>query len=133
MEFLAFTIVLALVLNCLHWQSLILTLIVGIGVLVVVPTEYGAGAWYSMCISIELTILLFCLLLKSSISIPVGLLSILFAVVHVLGYIFDGSTPDSPYHYFARSIEYTEVLSCVLMSYPVVHYLKGKTRCLMKY
>lgn len=133
MEFIAFTIILALALNCCHWQSLALTFVVGAGLIVPVPVEHGAVVWYSICILIEISLFSFAILLRTSLSFPIALLSLLFIAVHILGYIYDGSKPDSPYHYFAQSINYAEALSCVLMSHPIIQYLKGKQKCLLKY
>jgi len=118
----------ACTLNWRHKEALLLTLIIGLGAVMPIPKEYGALAWYSICASIELVILVFALSLKSTASIPIAALSILFVAIHILGYLFGGYIAGSPYHYFAKTLEYTELLSCVILSNPIINLVKEKMR-----
>lgn len=91
-----------------------------------IPKEYGALIWYSICASIETLILISALSLKTSFSKPIIALSALFILVHYLGWTFDGYIAGSPYHYFAKTLEYTELFVCVILSHPIINFVKGK-------
>ena len=116
----------ACILNWRHKEALLLAMIVGLGAVMPIPKEYGALVWYSICVSIELTIMVFALTLHSKFSIPIASLSILFVAVHILGYLFGGYIIGSPYHYFAKTLEYTELLSCVILSNPIINFVKER-------
>lgn len=118
----------AILLNYQHRQALLLTLLVGTGVLLPIPSDYGAMAWYIMCASVEATILVAAMFLRTKFSIPLIMTSLLFIVVHYLGWTFDGYLVNSPYHYVAKTIEYTELALCVVLSNPVINFIREKIK-----
>ena len=122
---------LLIVASLLNWQqkqALFLTLIVGLGLVIPVPKEYGALAWYSICAGIDFTIFIIALNSRAMFSIPIAALSALFITIHYIGWTFDGYPPDSPYHYFARTIGFTELFTCAILSNPIINYVKGKIK-----
>ena len=121
-------ILLAIGLNCWHKPSLLLTLAIALDLLIPVPKEYGAMAWYSMCAVIELIVLFTALSNKTNFSTPIAMLSVGFIFVHFLGWIFNGYLFGSPYNNFARTLEYTELFICIILSNPVVNFIKEKLR-----
>lgn len=121
-------LILACILNYQHKESLLLTLIVGLGILVPIPKEYGALAWYCLCVSVEFIVLLFALMSNSKAAKPIASISVLFILVHFLGYTFDGYPIQSPYHYFARTLEYTELFLCAVLSHPIINYVKERIK-----
>lgn len=118
----------AILLNYQHREALLLTLLVGLGALVPIPKEYGALVWYLICGLIEATILLSACLLTTKFSVPLIMMSLMFIVVHYLGWKFDGYLVKSPYHCVARTIEFTELMLCVVLSNPVVNYIREKIK-----
>lgn len=119
-------IILACILNWRQKQALFLVVIIGLGLVIPVPKEYGAFVWYSVCGVIDFTIMCLALSLKVRLSLPIAALSLLFIVVHFLGWTFDGYPPESPYHNFARTIEFTELVVCITLSNPIIQYIEGK-------
>ena len=119
-------ILIACIFNWRNKEALLLTLIVGWGAVMPIPKEYGAVVWYSLCACIELVILLCALRLKTPFSIPIVALSLLFILIHYLGWTFDGYPKDSPYHYFAKTIGLTELFTCAILSDPIINFVKGK-------
>ena len=107
-----------------HRDSMILSFIVGMAICVHVPPDYGALAWYMICIFLETVVLMSAILLRSTISPAISGLSVMFIVVHCLGYFFDGYQPTSPYHYTAQTLEILELVSCVLFSPTTVEFIK---------
>lgn len=92
------------------------------------PQEYGKDVWYAICITAEIFTLLTCVVFRSTVSIPVGLLSIFLIAVHILGYSFNGGLSDSPYHYSVLTIEYTELVACILFSPTLIGCFKRKIK-----
>jgi hypothetical protein len=121
-------VLLAISINYQHKQSLALAFLVGAGVLMPIPKEYGALFWYSSCVGVEFIILCVALTLNTKFSSTIASLSVLFIIVHLFGYYFDGYQPHSPYHYFAQTLEYTELASCVVLSNPIINYVKERIR-----
>lgn len=121
-------IILACILNWRQRQALFLTLIVGLGLVIPIPKEYGALVWYSLCAAIDVSIMLFALSINARFSLPVALLSCFFVLIHYLGWMFDGYPTDSPYRYFARTIGFTEITVCAVLSNPIVQFIEEKLK-----
>lgn len=116
----------AIYLNRFDNKALTLTIAVSVGALMPITKDYGAGVWYGLCALTEISILCFAMYYKSYISKPIIILSLAFVVVHFLGYKFHGYIAGSPYRYFAKTLEVTELLTCCIMSIPVINYLKER-------
>lgn len=121
-------LLLACFLNYRQKTALLLALIVGLGAIVPIPKEYGALVWYSICAVVEILIIISALKLQTTFSIPIISLSTLFVIVHYLGWTFDGYPVNSPYHYFAKTLGFTELFTCAILSNPVLNFVKGKLR-----
>lgn len=118
----------ACILNYRHKEALLLTLIVGLGAFSPIPERFGEIAWYSICASIEITIFLFAINLRTIASYPIAALSVLFIFVHYLGWKFHGYIIGSPYHLFARTLEFTEISSCAVLSNPIINFVKERMK-----
>lgn len=105
-----------------------MTLIVSLDILFPVPVQYGVNAWYIMCASIEVIVMLFALNLNTYSGKPIAALSVLFLIVHYLGWTFVGSHDNSPYLYFARTIQFTEITTCALLANPTINFIKERFR-----
>lgn len=121
-------LLIACFLNYRQRKALLLTLIVGWGATLPIPQEIGAMWWYSSCALIEALILISAISLKVQFSKPIIVLSVLYIGIHYLGWTFDGYIAGSPYCYFSRTVAFTELFVCALLSQPVINFVKGKLR-----
>lgn len=121
-------ILVACILNYRQKEALLLTLLVGLGAVMPIPKEYGALTWYCMCAAIEAVIMIAAINIKTIASVPIILLSMLFLIVHYLGWAFDGYPKSSPYHYFAKTLGFTELFTCAILSNPIINFVRGKLK-----
>lgn len=87
--------------------------------------------WYSICLLAELFIMVLCIFSSSVVSSPLLLITSLLASSHILNFLY--AVPDA-YYVTAKYLEYMQMTCFVLVSPPIINYLKRKVKlCLQKY
>ena len=105
--------------------SIFITLILLLDAFVPIPAHF----WYLNCIAIELIVILSTLLTKSYISDVVRYLSVQMVILHIAGMVYHGGSYNSPYRFLANFTEYLQILSCVILSNPIINKIKGAVKC----
>lgn len=112
-------LILALWFNRNEHKLLLLSLIIGIGVFIPVPSEN----FYLCCAIGELVILLTAWSLNTANSVVVILLSVQLITAHIFGHYLNGYLTNSPYHVIVKVDECLELLSCIIFSKPIISKL----------
>ena len=118
-------LILALLLNRSCKESLLLTLVVGISVLI--PMQYVTNyhIWYALCIGIEIAKIVLASSFKTRIKYPIIFLCGLMVMCHFISYFISFI---EPYRIILPSLEYLEIASCALFSKPILYKLKRMIR-----
>jgi hypothetical protein len=131
MAYTAIILLVAVALNYADKRNLLITLLVGFSMLLPMQLlEDSYYIWYGVCIGSELVKIVTARLFKSTISYPVMFLSSLMILCHCISFYFDGFT--NPYHTIMPTLEYMELLVCILFSIPILKILIKRFKCLLK-
>jgi hypothetical protein len=121
-------VALSLVLNRGDFRMLVLSLAVGINVLTPLDFISNINIWYSVCISMEMILILVAYKFKTNASIVIMAISSLLIWCHIVGWKFTGQQPESVYRTVAPILEYLNTLSLSVFSIPTLTYIKERTK-----
>ena len=119
------TTILAVYLNKNNKSHVLMSLILLLDVLAPIDTIH----FYSSCILIEMCVFISAIILNTMLSKIIAFLSVQMIALHIIGATFHGEFCNSPYRYLTPITEYSEILSCILLSNPVIHKIKGIVKC----
>lgn len=105
----------ALALNVGNPRMLALCLVVACGIFIPIPDEN----FYLMCMGAEAVVAFAAHQINALASVMIIRLSVLLGCLHVLGWVFDGYPPASPYHAGVKLLEHAELVLCCLFSSPI--------------
>jgi len=119
------TAMVALFLNKQSPKMVLLTLTLLIDAFIPIPHQN----WWINCIGVELIVFMTAHILNTTASSCIKFLSVQMIVLHIIGMNLNGQAAQSPYRCIAALTEYSEILSCVLLSNPIINIIKGKMKC----
>ena len=117
----------AVYLNLKDTRELLIALVVGLSYFFPFELISSRDAWYISCALSELIVISFCIWLRSKSSFAIAGLCIMLLVSHFIAY---HDIQLQAYSIVAKYLEYVQVLSCVLLSQPILNYLKERIKCL---
>ena len=86
--------------------------------------------WYFICFMSELLIISLCLFRTTVVTYPLVFITGLLELSHVLNYLFPIL---NAYYVVANYLEYMQIICFILVSPPIINYLKRKLKlCLQK-
>lgn len=113
----------SMLLNLRDGKMLLLTFIVGCGIFFPIPDI----DFYVWCISIEILVYVMAKKINARGSVAIQWLSGLLALWHILGLIYDGSSPNSPYGILVKFSEHAELIMLIILSKPIFGHNKKET------
>lgn len=119
----------AVYLNLKDTRALLMALVVGLSYFFPFELISSRDAWYIACATSELIVIMFCLWLRSNSSLAISGICAMLLMSHFVSY-YDLSS--QPYFYIAKYLEYIQILSCILLSHPILNYLKERIKCQSK-
>ena len=117
----------AVCLNLKDTRALLMALVVGLSYFFPFELISSRDAWYIACATSELIVITFCIWLRSKSSIAIAGLCVMLLASHFIAY---HNIQLQAYSIVAKYLEYVQVLSCVLLSHPILNYLKERIKCL---
>lgn len=115
----------ALGLNVRDQRALVLAFLVGASVLTPVPSD-TAIHFYTFCISAEIIVGIYAYRSRSAAGYLIANVCSLLVIAHVMGYVWNGSTPLSPYKGIVRILEVSQLLACVVFSPVLVPLMRNR-------
>lgn len=106
---------LSLWLNRADRKMLLLSLLVGGSFFMEVPRS-SATAFYATCITVEVVLAVFALLLRARASLLIAEICLVMVAAHIMGWLTNGYAPSSPYKGIMFITEYAQIVVCVLAS-----------------
>ena len=119
------TTIFAVYLNKNNKSHVLMSLILLLDVLAPIDTTH----FYSSCILIEMCVFISAIILNTVSSKIIAFLSVQMIALHIIGATFHGEFCNSPYRYLPPITEYSEILSCILLSNPIINIIKRKMKC----
>ena len=119
----------AVYLNLKDTRALLMALVVGLSYFFPFELISSRDVWYIACVTSELTVIAFCIWLRSKSSFAIAGLCLMLLASHCIAY---HDIQLQAYSIVAKYLEYVQVLSCVLLSHPILNYLKERIKCLSK-
>lgn len=110
-----FLLVAGILANYRDWRMLGLTVLVGINVLIPIPST-TAIEFYSYCVLAETCLIIGALLLRTKATLFVVEIAIVLIVMHIMAYHIDGHPPLSPYRVLVKVCEYAQLCACIMFS-----------------
>lgn len=105
----------ALGLNVRDQRALVLAFLVGASVITPVPSD-TAIHFYTFCVSAEIIVGIYAYRSRSAAGYLIANVCSLLVIAHIMGYVWNGSTPLSPYKGIVRILEVSQLLACVVFS-----------------
>lgn len=115
-------IALALWFNAKEPRAFLLSAIVGLSVIIPIPAKTAAG-FYFMCGAAELIVGALALWLNTTASRYVVTMCVCLLAFHLLGFYLDGYPQNSPYRILVKIAEYAEIISCIVLSKPILEFI----------
>lgn len=115
----------ALGLNMRDQRALMLAFLVGASVFVPVPGD-TALHFYSFCISAEIVVGVYAYRSRCAAGYLVANVCSVLVIAHVMGYVWNGSTPLSPYRGIVKILEVSQLLICVAFSSILAPLLRNR-------
>ena len=119
----------AVYLNLKDTRALLMALVVGLSYFFPFELISSRDVWYIACATSELTVIVFCIWLRSKSSFAIAGLCLMLLASHFIAY---HDIQLQAYSIVAKYLEYVQVLSCVLLSHPILNYLKERIKCQSK-
>lgn len=116
----AILLVVALLLNSRDCKMLALSLVAGAGIFAPIPDAH----FYLWCIVVEIGVALAALLIAVPATGMIIKIAAMLVVMHILGWLFDGYPPASPYHAGVKTLEHAQLVICCLLSGPILKRLQ---------
>lgn len=110
---------LALLLNLSNKKMLALTFIVGAGFFMPVPRTGEWYEFYQWCSFYQICVALCAMVVKCHERWAVVFFSLLLLLCDALGYWKDGFPAFSPYRILVPTIEYLQIIACIVLSNPI--------------
>lgn len=117
----------AVCLNLKDARALLMALVVGLSYFFPFELISSRDVWYIACATSELIVIAFCIWLRSKSSFAIAGLCIMLLASHFIAY---HDIQLQAYSIVAKYLEYVQVLSCMLLSHPILNYLKERIKCL---
>lgn len=117
----------AVYLNLKDTRALLVALVVGLSYFFPFELISSRDAWYIACATSELIVIAFCIWLRCKSSVAIAGLCAMLLASHFIAY---HDIQLHAYSIVAKYLEYVQVLSCVLLSHPILNYLKERIKCL---
>lgn len=115
---------LGLWLNRADRKMLLLTALVGGSFFMEVPRG-SAAAFYLTCITVELVLAVFALLLRARASLLIAEICLVMVAAHIMGWLTNGYAPASPYKGIMFITEYAQIVVCIISSRAALARLKN--------
>jgi hypothetical protein len=116
----------AVYLNLKDTRALLMALVVGLSYFFPFELISSRDAWYIACVASELIVILFCTWLRSKSSLAIAGLCIMLLASHFIAY---HNIQLQVYSLVAKYLEYVQIVSCILLSHPILNYLKERIKC----
>lgn len=117
----------AVYLNLKDTRALLMALVVGLSYFFPFELISSRDAWYIACVMSELIVFSFCIWLRCKSSFAVAGLCIMLLASHFVSYY---NMQLQAYYIVAKYLEYVQIMSCMLLSHPILNYLKERIKCL---
>lgn len=117
----------AVYLNLKDTRALLMALVVGLSYFFPFELIGSRDAWYIACVMSELIVFSFCIWLRCKSSFAVAGLCVMLLASHFVSYY---NMQLQAYYIVAKYLEYVQIMSCMLLSHPVLNYLKERIKCL---
>lgn len=118
--------IIAVYLNLKDTRALLMALVVGLSYFFPFELISSRGTWYTACALSELIVFSFCIWLRSKSSFAVAGLCLMLLASHFIAYHY---IQLQAYSIIAKYLEYVQIISCILLSHPVLNYLKERVKC----
>lgn len=127
----AYTVIflIAVHLNLKDTRALLMALVVGLSYFFPFELISSRDTWYISCVMSELIVFSFCIWLRCKSSFAVAGLCIMLLASHFIAY---HNIQLQAYSIVAKYLEYVQIISCILLSYPILNYLKERIKCRSK-
>lgn len=116
----------AVYLNLKDTRALLMVLVVGLSYFFPFELISSRDTWYTACIMSELIVFSFCVWLRCKSSLAVAGLCLMLLVSHFIAY---HNIQLQAYSIVAKYLEYVQIVSCILLSHPILNYLKERIKC----
>lgn len=119
----------AVYLNLKDTRALLMALVVGLSYFFPFELISSRDTWYIACALSELIVFSFCIWLRSKSSFAVAGLCLMLLASHFISY---HDIQLHVYSFVAKYLEYAQILSCILLSHPILNYMKERIKCQSK-
>lgn len=119
----------AVYLNLKDTRALLVALVVGLSYFFPFELISSRDAWYIACALSELIVFSFCIWLRSKSSFAVAGSCLMLLASHLISY---HDIQLHVYSFVAKYLEYVQILSCILLSHPILNYMKERIKCQSK-
>lgn len=121
--------IIAVYLNLKDTRALLMALVVGLSYFFPFELISSRDAWYTACALSELIVFSFCVWLRSKSSFAIAGLCLMLLASHFISY---HDIQLHVYSFVAKYLEYVQILSCILLSHPILNYMKERIKCQSK-
>lgn len=119
----------AVYLNLKDTRALLMALVVGLSYFFPFELISSRDTWYIACALSELIVFSFCIWLRSKSYFAVAGLCLMLLARHFISY---HDIQIHVYSFVAKYLEYVQILSCILLSHPILNYMKERIKCQSK-
>ena len=119
----------AVYLNLKDTRALLMALVVGLSYFFPFEIISSRDAWYIACATSEFIVILTCIWLRCKSSMAIAGLCLMLLASHFIAY---NDIQIDVYSVVAKYLEYVQILSCILLSHPILNYLKERIKCRSK-
>lgn len=115
----------------LNWgdrKSILLTIIVGASLILPVNQFTTRANFYEVCALFEYLVLLLAIRIDTRATNFIVTMCCMLIGYHLIGSIYGGHPPDSPYRLLVKIAEYAEITACILFANPTMRLLKNDAR-----
>lgn len=119
----------AVYLNLKDTRALLMVLVVGLSYFFPFELISSRDSWYIACALSELIVFSFCIWLRSKSSFAIAGLCFMLLASHFIAY---HDIQLQAYSIVAKYLEYVQMISCILLSHPILNYLKERVKCQSK-
>lgn len=119
----------AVYLNLKDTRALLMALVVGLSYFFPFELISSRDSWYIACAVSELIVIIFCVWLRCKSCLALAGLCVMLLASHFIAY---HNLQLDAYSMVAKYLEYIQILSCILLSHPILNYLKERIKCQSK-
>lgn len=119
----------AVYLNLKDTRALLMALVVGLSYFFPFELISSRDAWYIACALSELIVFSFCIWLRSKSSFAIAGICLMLLASHFISY---HNIQLQAYYIVAKYLEYIQIVSCILLSNPILNFLKERIKCQSK-